>query len=208
VGLADVEILARIERRRKWTAQEKAALLAEVDAEGGKVTLVARRHRISEIDARTLHIEKLQMQLAVLRRARFGRSSEKLDRDIEQLELLIGEVEEEAGEAAARDAASNPAAGKDPDNPARSRRHPVRKPLPAHLPRESLIHEPACTCPGGGGTVFSRIGQDEREVLGYVPSSFKVVVHVRPKLSCRGCCRAAPKSATAIFAGSMAWLSI
>ena len=45
----DVEIIAtRFERRRKWTAQEKAALLAEVEAEGGKVTVVARRHRISE----------------------------------------------------------------------------------------------------------------------------------------------------------------
>ena len=43
----------------------------------------------AEIHAKTLHIEKLKMQLAVLRRARFGRSSEKLDRDIEQLELLI-----------------------------------------------------------------------------------------------------------------------
>jgi transposase len=40
--------LARVERRRKWTAQEKAALLAEVETEGGKVTIVARRHRISE----------------------------------------------------------------------------------------------------------------------------------------------------------------
>jgi transposase len=48
VALADVEILARVERRRKWTAQEKAALLAEVEAEGGKVAIVARRHRISE----------------------------------------------------------------------------------------------------------------------------------------------------------------
>jgi transposase len=48
VALADVEILGRIERRRKWTAREKASLLAEVEAEGGKVTIVARRHRISE----------------------------------------------------------------------------------------------------------------------------------------------------------------
>ena len=46
--MTDVEIVARVERRRKWTAQEKAALLAEVEAEGGKVTLVARRHRIAE----------------------------------------------------------------------------------------------------------------------------------------------------------------
>jgi Transposase len=47
-GLADVEIIARVQRRRKWTAQEKAALLAEVEAEGGKVTIVAQRHRIAE----------------------------------------------------------------------------------------------------------------------------------------------------------------
>ena len=45
--MSDVEIIARVERRRKWTAEEKAALLAEVEAEGGKVTVVARRHRIS-----------------------------------------------------------------------------------------------------------------------------------------------------------------
>jgi len=46
--VADVEIMARVERRRKWTAEEKAALLAEVEAEGGKVKVVARRHRVSE----------------------------------------------------------------------------------------------------------------------------------------------------------------
>lgn len=46
--MGDVEIVPRIERRRKWTQAEKAALLAEVEAEGGKVKVVARRHRISE----------------------------------------------------------------------------------------------------------------------------------------------------------------
>ena len=139
----------------------------------------------AEIHAKTLHIEKLKMQLAVLRRARFGRSSEKLDRDIEQLELLIGELEEEVAESDARAAAADPARTEPP--PARQRKPSLRKPLPPHLPRETIIHEPACTCPGCGGTTFSRIGQDEREVLEYVPSSFKVIRHVRPKLSCRSC---------------------
>jgi transposase len=37
-----------ITRRRKWKPAEKAALLAEVEAEGGKVVVVARRHGISE----------------------------------------------------------------------------------------------------------------------------------------------------------------
>ena len=137
--------------------------------------------RDAEIHAKTLHIEKLKMQLAVLRRARFGRSSEKLDRDIEQLELLIGELEEEAAESDAR-AAADPAGQNNLANPSRARpRKPaVRMKLPDHLPRETVTHEPACTCPGCGGTVFSRIGQDQREVLEYVPSSFMVFQHVRP----------------------------
>ncbi len=139
----------------------------------------------AEIHAKTLHIEKLRMQLAVLRRARFGRSSEKLDGDIEQLELLIGELEEEAAEGEAHAEAADPAGHGQAQ--ARERKQPVRKPLPAHLPREVVTHDPPCTCPGCGGTVFSRIGQDEREVLEYVPSSFKVIRHVRPKLSCRAC---------------------
>jgi transposase len=46
--LSDIEVVGRIERRRIWSAREKAALLAEIDAAGGKVSLVARRHRISE----------------------------------------------------------------------------------------------------------------------------------------------------------------
>ena len=63
----------------------------------------------AEVHAKTLLIEKLKMQLAVLRRARFGRSSEKLDRDIEQLELLIGDMEEsEAERGAARREQSAP----------------------------------------------------------------------------------------------------
>ena len=140
----------------------------------------------AEIHAKSLHIEKLKAQLAVLRRARFGRSSEKLDRDIEQLELLIGELEEETAEADARTDATDPTRN-DRSRATRERRQSVRKPLPPHLPRETVTHEPACACPGCGGTVFSRVGQDERELLEYVPSSFKVIRHVRPKLSCRAC---------------------
>ena len=46
--MAEIEVFSRIERRRKWSASEKAALLAEIEAEGGRVSVVARRHRIAE----------------------------------------------------------------------------------------------------------------------------------------------------------------
>jgi transposase len=145
----------------------------------------------AEIHAKTLHIEKLKMQLAVARRARFGRSSEKLDREIEQLELLIGELEEEQAEEKARAGVTDPELDDPADDQSsanrRSRPRKRRAKFPAHLPRETVTHEPACTCPGCGGTIFSRIGQAEREVLEYIPASFKVIEHIRPKLSCRAC---------------------
>ena len=37
-----------VERRRQWTPAEKAALMAEVEAEGGRVSVVAERHGISK----------------------------------------------------------------------------------------------------------------------------------------------------------------
>lgn len=46
--MGDVEIVGWVERRRKWSPEEKAALLAEIEAEGGQVVVVARRHGISE----------------------------------------------------------------------------------------------------------------------------------------------------------------
>jgi len=46
--LAEVGVLGPSDRRRIWSAQGEAALLAEVDAEGGKVRLVARLHQIRE----------------------------------------------------------------------------------------------------------------------------------------------------------------
>ena len=97
----------------------------------------------SELYAKTLHIEKLKMQLAVLRRDRFGRSSEKLDHDIEQLELLIGDLEESQAEGNERIDAAKPASSSVPQQ----KLQPVRKPLPDHLPRERVEHEVACACP-------------------------------------------------------------
>jgi transposase len=137
----------------------------------------------AEVHAKTLHIEKLKAQLAALKRARFGRSSEKLDREIEQLELVLGDLEEGEAQSQARVARNVTSAPTD-----KAERKPSgRQPLPDHLPRETVVHEAACTCPACGSTKLTRIGEDKREVLEYVPSHFKVIVHVRPKMSCRAC---------------------
>jgi transposase len=142
----------------------------------------------AELYSKTLHIEKLKAQLALLRRARFGRSSEKLDTEIEQLELVIGELEEGQAQSAERSRAALPPALAGANPALRLERTlPVRRILPAHLPRERVEHEAACVCPSCGGTNLTVIGTDERELLEYVPSHFKAVVHARPKVSCRAC---------------------
>ncbi|WP_153112192.1 IS66 family transposase, partial [Propionivibrio limicola] len=66
---------------------------------------------------------------------------------------------------------------------------PRRKPLPEHLPRDTVEHLPAeCSCPDCGGPL-KKLGEDVAEVLEYVPASFRVIHHVRPKLACAACDR-------------------
>jgi transposase len=152
---------------------ELRALLTEREAE----LAMAR----AELTGAKLRIEQYQAQLAKLRRMQFGRSSEKLDTQIVQLELLLEDLEE--GEAAR----TAPAGEREADQPRRERRQPVRRPLPEHLPREKIVHHPGSVCPGCGGTRFSKLGEDVTEVLEKIPARLKVIRHIRPKLSCRSC---------------------
>ncbi|MBM3359666.1 MAG: IS66 family transposase [Betaproteobacteria bacterium] len=120
-------------------------------------------------------IEHLKLIIAKLKRLQFGRRSEKIDREIEQLELRLEELQ----------VASIPAApGAKPA--AEEKTQPARRALPEHLPRERVVHEPACSCPDCG-TPMRRIGEDVSEALDYVPARFKVIRHVRPKLACPAC---------------------
>src|SRR3546814_15969392 len=82
----------------------------------------------AELHTRDLLVEKLKAQLAVLRRVRFGASSEKLERSIAQLELALEEIE--ASEAAVAAETAEPA-----ETPAR-RARPVCTPLPEQPPPE------------------------------------------------------------------------
>ncbi len=144
------------------------ALLRESQAEAESL-----RQRLSH---REFELEKLKLELARLRRLRFGRSSEQLDDQINQLELAIEELECEKADAPQSELACAPTA----------RGKPARKALPEHLPREEQVHAPACTCPDCGGALTD-FGEDISEVLEYVPASFKVIRHVRPKRRCNDC---------------------
>jgi transposase len=139
----------------------------------------------SELYSKTLYIEKLKAQLATLRRGKYGQSSEKLA-EIRQLELIIGDLEESEAENAAREEAAA-AFGSSKPGSGGTARSGNRQSLPEHLPREQVEHAAACTCPECGSTRLRKITDEKREVLEYVPSHFKVIVHVRPVMSCQAC---------------------
>jgi Transposase C of IS166 homeodomain len=110
MSLASVDLPSDPEALRIFAAAMQAELVAVSAAKAREIAA-----RDAEIHAKTLHIEKLKAQLAILRRARFGRSSEKLEQAIEQLELLIGDLEEgealSQAQASAAKAAPSPAEG-------------------------------------------------------------------------------------------------
>jgi transposase len=138
------------------------------------------------VQYKALEIEKLKLQIAKLRRMQFGRSSERITRQIEQLELRLEELESGEAEAAAKAEADTA----EPVAPIRERAKPKRKPLPDHLPRQEVVHQPAddgaCTCPDCGKGM-AKLGEDITEVLDYVPGHFQVIRHVRPKYACTAC---------------------
>jgi transposase len=152
---------------------------------------------------RDLLIEKLKLQIARMKRVRFGASSEQFDSQILQLELIVEDLEStQAAFAAdaldATNAANNERSGCALDaidakvSPG-TLATPTTRALPEHLPRERIRHEPlvnnVCGCRhcGGDRDTLTHLGDDESELLEYVPGRFKAIVQVRPKYLCRDC---------------------
>lgn len=153
---------------------DPAALQALVRAQ--HQNLVAQHEQLV---SRETEIENLKLLILKLRRMQFGRKSEKVDTQIEQLELRLEDLETAQTENLPPDAEAEPA------RPAAKRA--ARRPLSEHLPREIETHAPAHTaCPACGGAL-KPLGEDVSEMLEYVPAQFKVIRHVRPKLACTCC---------------------
>jgi transposase len=152
------------------------------DVEALKRIVLEHSAKLEAADAllifKNLELEKLRFEIAYLKRMKYGRSSEQLDRQLLQMQLSIEDLE---ASLAAKPLEVRPA----PKEPLEK---PARRALPAELPREDILHENPCACPDCGGKLRP-LGEDVSEMLEYVPSHFKVIRHVRPKLSCRSCQR-------------------
>ena len=144
----------------------KAMILAERDHHQAQHDRFREQHErhIATLSSRATEIERLLLLVEKLKQMLFGRKSEKVLRQVEQLELQIEDLEVatavEEAQAVAR--AERPVPAK-----------PFRRPLPDHLPREIHTHMPAHeACPDCGGRLREP-GEDVAEMLEYVRSSFK-----------------------------------
>jgi transposase len=156
-------------------AQMTARQLREF-ASGLIETIASKDH---ELRYKQLKIDQLTHEMAVLKRWKFGAQSEQLHGTQRKLfdEAVEADIEATAAELAALRPAQQAQAPKE---------QPKRSPLPAHLPRVEVHHEPeqtVCRC----GCVMKRIGEDVSEKLDYTPGVVHVERHVRGKWACAQC---------------------
>jgi transposase len=135
---------------------------------------------IATLNSRASEIAHLKLLLDKLQRMLFGARSEKLVRQVAQLELQIEELETLRGEEeVSLPLPFHELAGREPRTSNSS--------LSEHLPREIETHRPKTNCCPDCGSTLREFGEDVSEVLEHVPESFKVIRHVRPKFSCGRC---------------------
>jgi transposase len=126
--------------------------------------------------------EVLEDELRLLRHKLFGRRSEQLTaEDLRQASLFdeaewIDEQEKQKPPEATIEVSAH------------RRRKRGRKPLPADLPREEVLHdipeeEKICSC----GKPLVRIGEETSEQVEIIPQQIKVIRHIRPKYACKAC---------------------
>jgi len=173
VTSANDPALNHIEALRSALLHERAALAAEQ---------LARREAEARASGAEAMVAHLKLLIAKLKHDRFGASSERGRKLLDQLELQLEELESAAAED---DAALEPSTEGLP--PRRTvRRKPVRGPLPAHLPRERVVIPGPTECPCCKGRL-AKLGEDVTETLEVVPRQWKVVQTVRERFTCRAC---------------------
>lgn len=161
------------------TADDIAALRAALAA-----AELARQEAEARATGAEALVAHLKLLIAKLKHDKFGASSERSRKLIDQLELELGELVAAASEDAAR---AETAAGKERSSTgATPRRQPARAPLPEHLPRERVVIPAPSACPCCGGKL-SKLGEDVTETLEVVPRQWRVVQTVRERFACRSC---------------------
>jgi transposase len=154
----------------------QALILAERAAH-----VAERAAHIAEHEKLTARNARLEEILAEIRRAHFGRKSERINDD--QLALALEDLETSLEKAEAEEEKADPSLRAE-----RTRKRRVsRNASLDHLPHEEVVVEPKSkVCPCCGGALHA-IGEDISKRLDKVPATVRVIVTRRPKYACRTC---------------------
>lgn len=159
------------ELRAALAASEKRAAAAEAD--------LARA--LAEVSTSEAMIAGLKLEIALLKRDKYGRSAERSAKLLDQLELQLGELVAYAAEDQVQAERKTTKVG------AFERRKPVKKAFPEHLPRERVVVEAPSACSCCGSDRIVKMGEDITETLEVIPRQWKVIQTVREKFTCRAC---------------------
>ena len=161
---------------------------AQAEVEALQTALAASEARAAAAEAKVTdaqaQIAALTLMIEKLRRALYGRRSERKERLLGQLEL---ELDELTARAAEDDLAAETQSERTTEVKAFKRRRPSRKPFPEHLPRERVVVPSPASCTCCGSKRLSKVGEDVAETLEVIPRRWKVIQTVREKFSCRDC---------------------
>jgi transposase len=140
-----------------------------------------------EIAWRDAKLEKINFELARLKRWKYGAKTEAMT--AEQRALFQDTVAEDEASLQAQLAELQRNLPEVPKTPKAPPRKPRRQALPEHLERVEHPHEPAdTTCPNTEcGQPMQRIGEDVSEKLDIIPARFFVHRHIYGKWACRCC---------------------
>ncbi|HDK25644.1 MAG TPA: IS66 family transposase [Candidatus Atribacteria bacterium] len=131
----------------------------------------------------TSRARTLEDELKLLRYKLFGKKSEKYSVEDEKQGRLFNEAEDIQAEVEKERLQKNIKVT------SYVRRKRGRKPLPANLAREEIIHdipeeEKVCSC---CESKLVRIGEEVSEKLEIIPAQIKVIRNIRPKYACNKC---------------------
>lgn len=160
------------------TALRAALAAAETRARAAETRATDAEARAVSAEAQITHLKHL---IARMRQDRFGTSSERGRRLLDQLELELEELETTQAEDTFENAADLAVRATAPRN------NRGRQPLPADLPRERMVLPAPTQCPCCGGMRLSKLGESITETLEVIPRQFKVIQTVREKFTCRDC---------------------
>ena len=146
-----------------------------------RAELALARARMAD-DAAT--IARQNLEIAKLKRQIYGPRSERTARLLDQMELDLEDLEATATED---ELAAEKAAAKTTTVSAFTRNRPSRQPFPDHLPRERVVVPGPAACACCGGSRLRKLGETVTETLEVIPRQWKVIQHVREKMTCRDC---------------------